>query len=443
MATPAERAAKTFQSFIEGKKVLIADPGAAARAGLAKALNELGVKMHQIQLAKSYDEASRLIHEHKPHLVLAEFELGKSSGLNLLQEQRSQHADAVKSLFVLVTSNTSQSAVAQAAEEDVDTFVLKPYTLEVLRSAILSAAVAKLQPSEYSRAIEEGKRLLFDGKPKEAMELFEKARKLDSKPALAFFYHGQAQLMQKSLDGAEGDYQQGLNHNKIHYKCMVGLYELLMEKRSFVEAYDVVKRISRYFPANPKRMTQVLRLAVMTKSYEDVERYYQVFTGLDRRDEELIKYICAALVVCGKHYLQTGFQSRALSLFEKAATTGIGRANLLREVIGALLAYELKKEAGEFLAKFPPEIRGGADYLAMEYAIIDADADAAHAVDRGRKILAKDIHDPLVYQILIHRSRQAGVDENADQLAAEAGRRWPDQAASFSSGSHPLQKARK
>jgi CheY-like chemotaxis protein len=443
LATSTERNAKVFATFIADKKVLVADPGSAARAGLAKAIVDLGAKTQNVLMAKNYDDAKKIITEQKPHLVLTEFELGRSSGLNLLQEQRAQYPESVKSLFILVTSNTSQSAVAQAAEEDVDTFVLKPYTLDVLRASVLRAAAAKLQPSEYARAIEEGKKLLFEGKVDEALELFKKAQKLDPKPALAFFYHGQAQLMKKSLDEAQTDFMRGLNHNKIHYKCMVGLYDILMEKKNYPEAYDVVKRISRYFPANPKRMTQVLRLAVMTKSYEDVERYYQVFTNLDQRNEELIRYVCAALVTCGRYYLQTNVSSRAIALFTKAATTGIGRVGILREIIGVLLENGLDGPAGEFLKRFPADTQSGPDYQAMEYAVLDAKMDAASSVDKGRKIMAKGIADPIIHQILAFRSRQAGLTENADQLVADGSKRWPASAEALGSGAHPfLNKAK-
>lgn len=432
-----DKATKVFTGYISDKKIVIADPGGAARAGLCKILTDMGAKQTNIKLARNYDEAAAAIKELKPHLVLSEFELGRSSGLNLLQEQRSQHPDTVKSLFVLVTGNTSQGAVAQAAEEDVDTYVLKPYTSEILRGSILRAAAAKLYPSDYAKAIEIGKKQLFEGKIAEAQATFEGAIKLDPKPSLAHFYHGQAKLLQKSVDEAQADYLAGLQFNKIHYKCMVGLYELLMEKKNYAEAYDVVKRISRYFPSNPKRMTAVLRLAVMTRSYEDVERYYQIFTGLDQRNEELIKYVCAALVVCGKYYLQTNFPNRALTLFQKSATTASGRTNILREIILALLEHHQAKEASEFLKRFPADTQSGPDYLAMEYAVFDAQVEPSASVDRGRKVLDKGGHDPVTYQILIYRSRQAGLKDHAEQLVQEASKRWADQAGSFVAATPP------
>lgn len=426
-----ENNAKIFAEYIADKKVLIADCSGSSRAGLAKLLITLGAKTSNIAMAPTYDVAQDAMKKMSPHVVITEYDLGNRCGLDLLQAQRAAQAESKKSLFILVTSNTSQSAVAQAAEEDVDTFILKPYTLEVLRQAIFKAANAKLTPSEYVKAIEAGKTLLFDGKPDEALVEFEKAKTLDPRPALAFFYHGQAELMKKAMEPAEESFNKGLIHNKIHYKCMVGLYDLQMEKKLYKEAYDLVKRISRYFPANPQRLSSVLRLAVMTQSYEDIERYYQIFIDLDARNEELIKYICAALVVCGKFYLQKNFGTRATELFQKAAVTAGGRTKILREIVLALAQHELTKDALEFLKRFPPQSHTGVDYITCELLANDGINPPALTIDAGRKIIAQDIHDPSIYKVLVKRSIETGLNDYAENLKSEGVKRWPNMRDEF------------
>src|SRR5206468_1891405 len=106
----------------------------------------------------------------------------------------------------------------------VDTFIIKPYTLETLKRTLTTAAIAKLYPNEYVRTIEAGKALLFKGEVDAALTEFNKATKLDPKPALAYFYKGQAEQLKSAVEDASKDYKQGLNYNKIHYKCLIGLY---------------------------------------------------------------------------------------------------------------------------------------------------------------------------------------------------------------------------
>ena len=241
-----DKASLVFEKYISERNIVIADPNASSRAGLARALVNMGAKTIHVSLAPSFTVAVDCINEKKPHVVLCDYDLGGGRGLDLLQAQRVQRPESRECLFVLITGNTSQSAVARAAEEDVDSYILKPYTLEVLRNCIMSAALTKIKPSDYIQTIEAGKGLLQEGKFDEAIKTFEKAMQMDSQPALACFYLGQTELMKKLMDEAEGRYEKGLGYNKIHYKCLTGLYDLLYDQKKYADAYDVIKKISRY-----------------------------------------------------------------------------------------------------------------------------------------------------------------------------------------------------
>jgi DNA-binding NarL/FixJ family response regulator len=420
-----------FSQFIASRSVVIVDPNLSSRAGLSKTLVELGARASHVGLASNVTDGHAEIDRRKPNIVICEYDLGKSCGLELLQTLRANNPQSKDWIFLLLTANTSQSAVARAAEEDVDGFVLKPYTIGVLRQTIMKVALAKIQPSDYVKAIEAGKKHLEERNMEEAMKQFDQALALDPKPALAHFYKGQVELMQQAVKEAEGDYQAGLEHNKIHYKCLVGMFDLFMEQKRYAEAYDVVKKISRYFPANPQRMATVLRLAIMNQGFEDIERYYQMFCSLEQRNEELVKYVCAALVVCGKYYLQTNFPSRAHELFQKAAITAAGKTRILREIIQNLCDFDLANMAGEYLKRFPTETQSQNDFLAMQYLVQSKSAPLGVVIEQGRALIKKGHQDPLIYKILIRKSREAKFNDAAENLVQEAVKTWPERQAEF------------
>lgn len=420
-----------FSQFIASRSVVIVDPHLSSRAGLSKTLVELGARASHVGLASNVTDGHAEIERRKPNIVICEYDLGKSCGLELLQTLRAQNPASKEWLFLLLTSNTSQSAVARAAEEDVDGFILKPYTIGVLRQTIMKVALAKIQPSDYVKAIEAGKKLLEEKNIDEALQQFNTAMTLDAKPSLAHFYRGQVELMKQAMQEAEGDYQAGLAHNKIHYKCLVGLFDMFMEQKRYAEAYDVVKRISRYFPANPQRLATVLRLAIMNQGFEDIERYYQMFCALEQRNEELVKYVCAALVVCGKYYLQTNFPSRAHELFQKAAITAAGKTRILREIIQNLCDFDLHTMASEYLKRFPTETQSQADFLAMQYLVQSKTVALGVAIEQGRGLIKKGVEDPLIYKILIRKSLEANFRDAAEQLVLDAKKLWPDRSNEF------------
>ncbi|MBN21269.1 MAG: hypothetical protein CL678_08265 [Bdellovibrionaceae bacterium] len=424
---PQGNNALVFEKYLKTQTVLVADSNHSSRSALARNIITLGAKPTSVSTASTYDDAVTIIEKKNPSLVLCDYDLGGRSGLELLQTLRKMKPEMDKKLFVLVTGNSSQSAVAQAAEEDVDTFILRPYTLEVLTNSLMRAAMEKFQPSPYRKTILEGKDLLFKGEIDPAVAKFEEAIKMDPKPALAYFYIGQADFMKEALQDAQGQYSKGLELNKIHYKCLTGLFDLLMKMQQYNEAYDVVKRVSRYFPANPDRLTQVLRLAIMTKNYDDIERYYKTFINMDVRNDELIRYVCAALVVCGKYYLQTNHSSRAMTLFTNAAVTGIGRVNILREIILTLCEHDMHKKAEDFLSRFPDDQKSDTIYLSLEYLVSEKLSDPSNVVEQGRKLIDGGHEDLLIYQVLIRTSNRSGLNESAQKYLEQGSKKYPEQ----------------
>lgn len=415
--------------------IAIVDSSTSARVGLATLLVRLGAVRSNMLLIGTVEEAEELFREQKPKIVFCDYMIGKRAGLDLLQSQKAAYGHEPERLrecvFVLVTANGSQSAVAQAAEEDVDTYILKPYSFDGLRKALEHAVQTKLRPGPYLQAIERGKDLLMEGKAPEAIACFDEAMKLDPKPTLACFYMGQAELM-RELAAAAGDrYRQGLDFNKIHYKCLVGLYEILYREGRHADAYEIVKRIAKYFPANRKRLAAVLRLAILTSQYDDIEGYYRLFTALDERTDELTRYICSALSVTGKHYLQRGYLARAMEVFDRVAVSGAGRTVFLRYLIEALAEAKQGQAASVFLDRFPADTRSQEDFLVSELLVKGATEPAIQVVGHGLNLVSSGIENASVYRIIVQHASEAGLWDKAENFAYAAMGKWPEKRDEF------------
>ncbi|MDR3608653.1 MAG: hypothetical protein P4M08_14920 [Oligoflexia bacterium] len=427
--TPGEKSQRLFKEFIKSKKIMIVDAQSFSRATLAHTLVSLGASMSQITLHSKFEAAQAAMATSVPDILLSEFDLEKGTcGLDLLVSQRRSNKYSKDSLFILITGNTSQAAVARAAEEDVDGYILKPYTVDGLRMALMKYAIEKAYPSPYTIKIDEGKKKIDTQEWDEAIQIFQGAADLDPKPSLAYFYQGAVEERKEVLENAEIDYRKGLEYNRIHYKCLVGLFDLFTAQNRTKEAYDIVRQISRYFPANPDRLATVLRLAVINEAYDDIENYYQLFKKLDRRDEKLVRYVCAALVVCGKHYLRKRVVSRAIELFDKAKITGMRNPRLLKEIILSLLSYDQADKAGLFLADYPPEYQGTPEFAALRYAIQEKNIPIGESLSQGRALISRGVSEYVLYAILIKRTLQAGFIDHADALLAKALQQWPEKA---------------
>jgi CheY-like chemotaxis protein len=410
------------RKYFSENQILIADTVSSARVTLASQLIQVGASRAQMSLVGSFEEAQAVIQTMKPKIIFCDYMLGKKSGLDLLQEQKKRYESTKTpgqmddSLFVLVTGNGSQSAVASAAEEDVDTFIVKPYTIKRLQKSLSQAVIAKLQPDEYHQKIEAGKTLLTAGKIDEAAAIFQAATKLDPKPTLACFYLAQTAEIKKAAASADVNYRKGLQFSEIHYKCLVGLYELLTQQGKYGKAYEVVQRLAQFFPANPNRLAAVLRLAVVTSNYPDVPKYYELFTALDERPESLTRHMCSAMAVAGKHALAKNDFDKATDIFDKVAASSGGRTNYLRYIIESLVQWERFAEATRFLKRFSAADQLTPDFEVCSFLVASGTRPASEVLNQGRLLLRQGIQSQQVFEILIRVAKGQKLGPLADDL---------------------------
>lgn len=413
-----------FKEFLADNHVLIVDTSGASRNRLAKTLVDLGGKRHQMDMIAHFEEAKSIMENKKPRLVIADYRLKGGSGFDLFRFCR-EHIKDPDAILILVTSNTSQSAVAKAAEEDVDSFILKPYTVSSLQKSLLKAFMDRVHPSDYAKAIIEGKKLLFEGNDVDGAEkLFKEALNLHPKPSLAHFYLGQVEYIRTSLEEAEKEYKEGLTISKIHYKCQIGLYELFMQEDRFEEAYLVVKNIAKYFPANPVRLREIIRLAIVTRNYVDIEFYYNLFKEFEERDVETVNYICSGMYVLGKFYLINGNKRKAEVTFDNVSISCAGMNKFFRAMISNLVEYEAFEGARNVFKRYDKD--ESPDYLISQYLAFSEEYDLPKRIAEGLGIYNKGIKDPLCMKILLEALKESGEKDKYNRYLDEAAYHWPE-----------------
>lgn len=387
----AEKKEELFKEFLSKNKVLLVDKSSASRRRLVKTLVDMGAKRQQISSVAHYAEAMEVIDKEKPKLVLSDFSIIGGSGFDLFKKYRELEKKLDDTTLVLVTSNISQSAVAKAAEEDVDSFIIKPYTVKSLQKSLITAVINKLYPSEYMKLIDQGKEQMFSGNYEEALNIFNSAITKSKKPSLALFYHGQTKYFLEQSEEAKGDYKKGLEINSIHFKCQVGLYELFVKQERYFEAYDVVRNIAKYFPANPDRLKEVIRLAVRTGNFEHMEEYYELFTDLEERPEDVTNFMCSGLFVAGKFYFQDNQKTAAREIFEKVAISCGGMTKFLKGMIKELVKYNFYTESKSMLKRFPNDNENVADYMISSYLANLDEMNTTERISREWSFLIMDI----------------------------------------------------
>ncbi len=408
--------------YLSERRVVVVDSSSVMRSAFNHIFQELGLPTNLLSLATSFGQARDEIISRKPHVVVTEYSLGKYCGLDLLPIQLDQLSSQSRDhVFIVLMTEPSQATIAHVMEEEIDACLLKPFKPVAATKALREAILDKIRPSKYLIELAAGKAAMLSGKLDAAEAHFEAAAKLDKYAEKANHYLRQLMFLRRILIRSQA--QPGLNveFTNIDYKCMVGLYELLLTQQKHGAAYDVVKRISRHFPSNPKRLREVVRLAIEAGGFDDIERYYTIFVNLDERDAELTQLMCESMRVCALHFLKKKQgRARAISLFKKIAATTGRDVRILSDIIQTLLDHGLAGDAEEFLRRFPAESSNSNDFLLMRFLILNAQGRTPKIIDEGRLLLSRGVRDERLYLVMIKRSMEARLWSAASILYHDA-----------------------
>ncbi len=137
-------------------KALIIDGHPTSRSILAAQLRDLGVGT-VIQCSRIAD-ARKQLEAREFDLVLCEqhFQDNRASGQSLLDDLRRAQLLPFSTVFVMVTGEASYTAVAEAAESALDSYLLKPFAASSLADRLLQARKRKRVLKDIFTAIEAG-----------------------------------------------------------------------------------------------------------------------------------------------------------------------------------------------------------------------------------------------------------------------------------------------
>jgi CheY-like chemotaxis protein len=361
---------RTARQYLKAKKILIIDHSAASREGLKSLFLDLGVEENQMISSVKFSDALETMKEHKPSIIISEFYVGEQSALELSTEMNSYLENRLEKLFMIVTTNASETAVAEAAEGDVDAYVLKPFSKNHLREHILKIIYPKLNPSEYVQLIEQGKRHLELKEWDEAEKCFKKAEPICESRSSLYYYLGKTNEGRGKLDEAFTCYEECLKESPLNFRCLNSKLEILEKQEKYPEAYGVAQVINAAFPMSPHRLGKVIQLAVFTQNFAEVQKLFDKFKKLEKPPISLKKMVSAALYVCGKFLVQKNMEESALRAFRDAIITGNSDPLVIEKSVTFLLEAGQKNTAEILFKLYPPERRHESHFQKLEKTLL-------------------------------------------------------------------------
>jgi tetratricopeptide (TPR) repeat protein len=414
-----------FKGFIADGNCLIVDPSAAFCSNMSSSLVAFGLSPSQVKTAKNFESAKKLTKELKPRLLVTEFQVGESFGLSLVEDQEKMY-DENSRISVIASSNNSNSVVAEAAEEQIDIFILKPFSMDTFQKKVASTIEKKMMPSPYTVKIRESRELILKQQYAEAWSLLDAAMKLNPKPTMAHCLKAEALIQQKKLAEAVLEFKAGRQYQPLHYKCLVGEFETQIDLKKYKEAYELIDVIRKNYPVTPARLNKMIMSAVYSFKFDDLFDFYEIYKSFDQRDPGLAKIMATALLTAGKFAVKDGDLGKAMKFFETGLFAAAKNLDYVEKIINELLKGKGHHEAQLILTRVNPEDITLPAFRLISFRVDEFVLTDNQVIESGKKLINDGMATAEVYRTVVRLLAKQKRNNNAEAVISQAISQFPD-----------------
>lgn len=417
---------KESLQFLEDKKILVIDSSKSFSRMIQSCLIEMGIRSRSITLVSSYQNAQELISELKPEIIISDYNVNEKSGLEFAVMQKKYLEKENDRVFILATSNSSESAIVDALEEEVDGCLLKPFSPNDFQKTFKAITASKESPSQYKKVLETAKALRLQHEFEQAEELVKMAMKLKPESAMPFACLGDIQRAKQNYDEALSVYSKGLDLNPKHYRCLKGKFEVLELLGEKEQAYDTIKFFIQSLPLGSEVLERAFCLVLETKNFQDMELYYEIYRQKENRSMSLVKTVCSSLYKSGKVCAKEGQWPLAEKMFSWCIISSGRNLKFIEKVIKFCIDKDKKEAAEKFFKLYPADQVGTDHHSELDFYIAKSILSPEEIVEKGRQLLAKGTKKIFLYKEIIQQLLNINLAMAAENMTYEAIQRFPD-----------------
>lgn len=425
---------KAFIKAIKELRYLIVDP-TSSRKSIRSLLSSYEIKPANVESVDNFPQAVDFIAAKSPHVIFCEFSLGDNDPLSLLKMQQEKLASTDVRAFLLFTSQDANAVAANAASEDVDEIVVKPFTMEILKNKFSTTMKEKISPPPFMKEFLEGKALLAKGSLDDALVKFQAAKAIDATSSLVLAAEAVCLLRMDRLEEGAQAATAGLKGDPFHFKCLEALITIKTKQGHFEEAYTLAKTLREKHSVPLKMIPDLVRLSLMAKNYDDILAFFDLADAAAKLDSSLSQYISAGLVVSGLHLLHKGETESAIQALKKAEITARGKPSILKRILIAVMAADLDEESKRLRDRLPPEILDSPEIKIAELERMEKkSAPPSEILETCIRLMREGVKIERIYVLAIQKSIEMKRKADAiDAILSDACAALPDRTDYFKS----------
>lgn len=287
-------------------KLLIVDDMTNMRRTIKNMLKYIGYEY--IMEAENGNTALKKMKSESIDFVICDWNMPVVSGIEFLRKVRDD--ERLKTIpFLMVTAEVEAPQIVQAAETEVDGYIIKPFVAKTLEEKINSILEKRTNPGETERLLMKAGEYTDGRMYKEALSLYEHALKLNTKSAKIRHAIGQVYEKMGMDDKAVTYYEDAYKNNPQYIKVHQSMGDLYLKKGDTDKAAEAIERAARISPNNPQRQAQLGKIYLQKGDMEKADRAFKTAVKVDPKNAELQTEI-------GEAYLKTGHDEKAAEAFK-------------------------------------------------------------------------------------------------------------------------------
>ena len=255
------------------------------------------------------EQALRVMKEKTFDLAIMDWNMPKMKGIEVLDHIRNDKKFRDMPV-IMITAESNKEIVAEAAESDIDAYILKPLTVKSLENKIDSVIKNYNSPPEFMLLLRQAREYAENDHIEEAIETAKKAVKTEPKSSRPIRVLGSLFYQKGDILNAEKCFLRAVKMNRLDVFAYHHLGEIYLKKNEIENAGKFFEKAMKISPRHYKRAFNFAKILLASGNISKAKPLFSKVFELSEnqvREKEEVAFL----------YLKHKFFEEALSLFEE------------------------------------------------------------------------------------------------------------------------------
>ena len=274
-------------------------------------------------------------------LAIVDWNMPQMNGVELLRKTRANERLS-KIPFIMITAEIDEGIIAEAAETEVDAYIIKPFVSKILEEKIAYVLERREAPSPIETHLRLAGVFAGAGQFNKAIAELKAALTINPQSPRVLLALGDLQKQRGMLDDAEKAYKKAISVESKFAKAYDGLADLYKRKGETTKSIEAMKAAIAQSPKNASRQSNLGKVLLERGMVEEAKAAFGSAVKAEPRNTTLQAEI-------GEVFLAKGLDNEAAELFQSVLRANPEDVNIYNR-LG--IAYRKQGKYEEAIAEY-------------------------------------------------------------------------------------------